>query len=113
MRRALAVAALGGVLTLAGCSSTSTHAGLTEEQARLAAISAAADAREGLLSVGALSRETAPNGEEFWEAVLLDGGGDARICIRLSENATRLLDCRAPEDGDPPPADDGESGNPA
>lgn len=105
--RRLVATAFVAVLA-AGCGSSGTHAGLTEPEARVHALEAGASVRAyGGLRLATLTRETAPNGEEYWQATLVDANGTRRACVSLSGNATRIVDCVAPDDSAPPAPDTG------
>lgn len=90
-----------------------TYAGLTETEARERALSAGASIRDyGQLRLGSLAHLDAPNGEQYWDATLLDAQETKRVCVRLSRSGVNVRDCSEP-DAEPPGLSDPSDPAPA
>lgn len=89
--------ALSFVAILASCDGQYVHAGTTEDGATSRAqLAAASVTRYGGLTVQSIRPRTGPRGNEYWDAVLADRDGVARVCVRLSERTTTVRDCSQP-----------------
>jgi hypothetical protein len=113
VQRASSIAVLLLALATAGCSQpTERHAGLTEDEARVAGMRIAVEERgrrdsdlyKVPLGVGTIRQGAFASGSEYWDVTLVDPDGIRRVCVRVRAEGRNVSVRRCDPADAPPPS---------